>query len=164
MPQFLSHRIALVLTTLALGSAAVRGQEVLDGIAAEVASGGLKEVVTFSQVRELVGPKEKQAHDTLRGNELVEKIKEIRLAAINDLIDRALIIQDFKTKGFTIPDYFIDERITTVIHDDFGGDRQAFLRTLAAQGYTLTKFRDFQRDIIIVSEMRKHAVQGIPAG
>jgi len=114
-------------------------------------------------VRELVAPKEKQAHDTLKGTELVEKIKEIRLAAINDLVDRALIIQEFKTKGFTIPEYFIDERITTVIHDDFGGDRQAFLRTLAVQGYTLEKFRDFQRDMIIVSEMRKQAVKGITA-
>jgi len=132
---------------------------VLDGIAAVVNS----EVVTFSQVRELVAPKEKQAHDTLKGTELVEKIKEIRLEAINDLIDRALIIQDFKKNGFTIPDYFIDERIASVIKDDFGADRQAFLRTLAAQGYTLDKFREFQRDMIIVSEMRKQAVKGITA-
>ncbi len=163
MPQFLSHRIALVLTTLALCSVAVRGQEVLDGIAAEVASGGQKEVVTFSQVRELVGPKEKQAHDTLKGNDLVEKIKEIRLAAINDLIDRTLIIQEFKTKGFTIPEYFIDERVQSIIKDEFGGDRQAFLRTLAAQGYTLEKFREFQQDMIIVQEMRKQAVKGVNA-
>jgi peptidyl-prolyl cis-trans isomerase SurA len=134
---------------------------VLDGIAAEVASGGQKEVVTFSQVRELVGPKEKQAHDTLKGNDLVEKIKEIRLEAINDLIDRTLILQDFKTKGFTIPEYFIDERIQGIIKDEFGGDRQAFLRTLAAQGYTLEKFRDFQRDMIVVQEMRKQAVKGV---
>jgi len=159
MPRFRAFSSILVFIGLVLAVAAARGQEVLDGIAAVVNS----EVVTFSQVRELVGPKEKQAHDTLKGNELVEKIKEIRLEAINDLIDRALIIQEFKTKGFTIPDYFIDERITTVIHDDFGGDRQAFLRTLAAQGYTLDKFRDFQRDMIIVSEMRKQAVKGVTA-
>jgi parvulin-like peptidyl-prolyl isomerase len=156
-------RFALVFAVLGLGFTATRGQEVLDGIAAEVASGGMKEVVTFSQVRDLVGPKEKQAHDTLKGNELVEKIKEIRLAAINDLIDRTLIIQDFKTKGFTIPEYFIDEHVQTLIKDEFGGDRQAFLRTLAAQGFTLEKFRDMQRDIIIVQEMRKQAVKGVSA-
>jgi peptidyl-prolyl cis-trans isomerase SurA len=155
------HHIALAFTALALGAVAARGQEVLDGIAAEVASGGQKEVVTFSQVRDLVGPKEKQAHDTLKGNELVERIKVIRLAAINDLVDRTLIIQEFKSKGFTIPDYFIDERVLETIKTDFGGDRQAFLRTLAAQGYTLEKFRDFQRDMIIVQEMRKQAVKGV---
>lgn len=132
------------------------GQEVLDGIAAVVNS----DVVTFSQVRELVGPKEKQARETLKGEVLVEKIKEIRLAAINDLIDRALILQEFKTKGYTIPDYLIDERITEVVRDSFGGDRQAFLRTLSAQGFTLEKFREFQRDSVIVQEMRRMAVKG----
>ena len=72
-----SHVLPFLLLSVCLAFApfAARGQEVLDGIAAVVNS----EVVTFSQVRELVGPKEKQAHDTLRGNELVEKIKaEIR--------------------------------------------------------------------------------------
>jgi peptidyl-prolyl cis-trans isomerase SurA len=149
--------ISLVCIGVALSSLSARAQEVLDGIAAVVNS----EVVTFSQVRELVGPKEKQARDTLKGEELVEKIKEIRTSAINDLIDRTLIIQEFKSKGFTIPDYFIDDRIQSIIKDEFGGDRQAFLRTLAAQGYTLEKFRDFQRDMIIVSEMRKQAIKGV---
>jgi parvulin-like peptidyl-prolyl isomerase len=156
MPRLSLSSISLVCLGLAFSSLTLRGQEVLDGIAAVVNT----EVVTFSQVRELVGPKEKQAHDTLKGNELVEKIKEIRMSAINDLIDRTLIIQEFKTKGFTIPDYFIDDRIQSIIKDEFGGDRQAFLRTLAAQGYTLEKFRDFQRDMIIVQEMRKQAVKG----
>ncbi|MEI9894422.1 MAG: peptidyl-prolyl cis-trans isomerase [Chthoniobacter sp.] len=156
MPRLSLSSFPLVCIGLALSSLAARGQDVLDGIAAIVN----KDVVTFSQVRELVGPKEKQAHDTLRGNELIEKIKEIRTSAVNDLIDRELIIQEFKSKGFTIPDYFIDERIHSIIKDEFGGDRQAFLRTLAAQGYTLEKFRDFQRDMIIVQEMRKQAIKG----
>ncbi len=157
MPQSRLIPLSLVCIGLAFSTFTARAQEVLDGIAAVVNN----EVVTFSQVRELVGPKEKQAHDTLKGQELVEKIKSIRTEAINDLIDRALIIQDFKTKGFTIPDYFIDDRIQGIIKDEFGADRQAFLRTLAAQGYTLEKFRDFQRDMIIVSEMRKQAVKGV---
>lgn len=133
-----------------------RAQEVLDGIAAVVNS----DVVTFSQVRELVGPKERQARETLKGEALVEKIKEIRLAAINDLIDRSLILQEFKSKGYQIPEYLIDERLNEVIRDSFGGDRQAFLRTLSAQGYTLEKFREFQRDSIIVQEMRRMATKG----
>ncbi|HSI13904.1 MAG TPA: peptidyl-prolyl cis-trans isomerase [Chthoniobacter sp.] len=161
MPHSRFIPISLICLGLAISTFTIRGQEVLDGIAAEVAMGGQKEVVTFSQVRELVGPKEKQARETLKGTELVEKIKDIRMAAINDLIDRTLILQDFKTKGFTIPEYFIDERVQTIIKDEFGGDRQAFLRTLAAQGYTLEKFRDFQKDMIIVQEMRKQAVKGV---
>ena len=133
-------------------------QEVLDGIAAVVNN----EVVTFSQVRELVASKEKSARDTYKGEELVAKIKEIRLAAINDLIDRLLILQEFKSKGFQIPDYFIDERVGTIVREEFGNERSAFIRTLAAQGFTLERFRELEKDKIIVQEMRRQAIKGKP--
>ena len=38
------------------------------------------EVVTFSQVRELVGAREKSLRDTYKGEELVAKVKEVRIA------------------------------------------------------------------------------------
>jgi parvulin-like peptidyl-prolyl isomerase len=152
--------VILAIAGASLLADSARAQSVLNGIAAEVAMGGEKEVVTFSQVRELVEAKEKQARDSLQGTTLVEKIKEIRLAAINDLIDRTLILQDFKLKGYTIPEHVIDDQIAQVLKDSFGGDRQAFLRTLAAQNLTLEKFREYQRDSIIVQEMRRMAAKG----
>ncbi|HEX8313184.1 MAG TPA: peptidyl-prolyl cis-trans isomerase [Chthoniobacteraceae bacterium] len=133
----------------------VVAQEVLDGIAAVVNDA----VITFSQVRELVGAQEKAARETLKGEELVEKVKEIRLRAINDLIDRELILQEFKSKGFTIPDHFLEERISTIIREEFGGDRSAFVRTLAAQGYTLERFRQLEREKMIVQAMRSQNVK-----
>src|SRR5678816_3857271 len=78
--------VAFVLFVFALPQL-TRGQEVLDGIAAVVND----DVITFSQVRDLVGPIEKAAREQFKGNELVEKVKELRLKAINDLIDRQLI-------------------------------------------------------------------------
>ena len=69
------------------------------------------------------------------GQELIDKIKEARLAALNDLIDRQLIVQEFKKKEYSIPEYVVDDQIQNIIKDDFAGDRQAFLRTLNAQGY-----------------------------
>ena len=149
----------MTAAALALSIAGVaRGQEVLDGIAAVVNN----DVVTFSQVRELVAAKEKAAKEYFKGEELVAKIKEIRLAAINDLIDRQLILQEFKAKGFQIPDYFIEERVTTIIREEFGNDRSAFVRTLAAQSFTLEKFREMEKDKIIVQEMRRQAIKGTP--
>ena len=153
----LSVIIAVAGASLLVDSA--RAQSVLNGIAAEVAMGGEKGVVTFSEVRELVEGKEKQARDSLQGTTLVEKIKEIRLAAINDLIDRTLILQDFKLKGYTIPEHVIDDQVSQIIKDSFGGDRTAYLRTLAAQGLTPEKFREYQRDSIIVQEMRRMATR-----
>ncbi len=131
-------------------------QEVLDGIAALVND----EVVTFSDVRQLVGPKEKAAREQLKGAELVEKIKEMRLQAINDLIDRQLILQEFKKNKFQLPEFIVDERVQTIIREEFGGDRSAFLRTLAAQNYSIEKFKEQQRDVVIVQEMRRMSVKG----
>ena len=144
--------IALLLLT----PLAAEAQQVLNGMAAVVNA----DVITYGQMRELVGEKERVIQSQLRGDELVNKIKEIRLAAVNDLIDRQLILQDFKTKGYQIPDYFVDQRVTTIIRGDFGGDRQAFLRTLQAQGYTLERFKQLERDKIIVQEMRRSAIKG----
>lgn len=145
-----------VFIGLCAASSVVRAEEqVLDGIAAVVNG----DVITFSQVRELVGPREKALHDQYKGQELIEKIKETRLAAVKDLIDRQLIIQEFKKNKFSIPDYVIDDHIQTLIREEFGGDRNAFVRTLEAQGYTLAKFKQMETDKIIVQAMRSKQVK-----
>ena len=74
MSKRLAFAVFFVLTACAFQPRG-HAQEVLDGIAAVVND----EVITFSQVRDLVGPIEKAAREQLKGNELVEKIKEIRL-------------------------------------------------------------------------------------
>ena len=130
-------------------------EEVLDGIAAVVNN----DVVTFSQVRELVAAREQALRETLHGKELVDKIKEVRLAAINDLIDRQLVIQEFQKNKFAIPEYVVDDHIATIIREQFNGDRQAFIRTLQAQGYTLQRFRKIENDKMIVQAMRNRSVK-----
>ena len=135
---------------------AVRAQQVLDGIAAVVN----EDVITFSQVRELIGPTEMAARQQLKGTELDEKVKEIRTKAINDLVDRQLILQEFYKNKFNIPDHFIDDRVQTIIREEFGGDRAAFVRTLAAQGYTLDKFKVLEKEKMIVQAMRSQNVKG----
>lgn len=129
--------------------------EVVDGIAALVNG----EPITFSQVRELVGPRERSLRATLSGQELVDKVREARKGALQDLIDRQLILQEFKKKEFAIPPSLIEDRVNTIIREEFGGDRQAFVRTLQAQGYTQTKFREAERDKVIVQAMRYQNVK-----
>lgn len=144
---------ALVL--LASAPLPVHGQEVLDGIAAVVND----EVVTFSQVREMVGPRERQIRESLKGEAMVEKIKELRLQAVNDLIDRQLVLQEFKKNKFTIPDHVVEDRVQAITREEFGGDRAAFIRTLNAQGYTLDRFRQIELEKIIVQAMRSQLVK-----
>src|SRR5437868_13712832 len=73
--------------------------EVVDGVAAVVNG----DVITYSQVRGLVGPREKLLRAQYSGEELVKRIKEAREAALQDLIDRQLIIQAFKKENFQVP-------------------------------------------------------------
>ena len=61
--------------------------EVIDGVAAIVNN----EVITISQVRELIGARERAMRESYRGPDLADKVKEMRLAALKDLVDRQLI-------------------------------------------------------------------------
>lgn len=149
-------KLTLFAITIATLSSLAPAQEVLDGIAAVVND----DVITFSQVRELIGPMEAQVRKDLRGEELTEKIKEIRLKAINDLIDRQLILQEFNKNKFQIPDHYIEDRVQTIVREEFGGDRAAFVRTLQAQGYNMDKFKQVEREKMIVSAMRGQNVKG----
>lgn len=133
--------------------------QVLDGIAAQVNN----DVITFSQVRELTTPLENAAKSNLTGTALQDRIKEVRLRAVNDLIDRQLILQEFrKMKGAAIPAHVVEDRITALIREEFGGDRSAFLKTIAAQGYTLDRLRKMEEEKVIVQAMRSREVKTEP--
>ena len=147
---------AILLFGTILPASAQRA-EVIDGVAAIVNG----DVITISQVRELVGARERSLREAYNGPDLIEKVKEMRLAALKDLVDRQLILQEFTSmqeKGANIPDYVIDDRVQSIIREEFGGDRSAFIRTLQAQGYTLTKFKEIEREKIIVQAMRQAKV------
>ena len=151
-------RLLFLITTLSLLlarlPAAAQQAEVLDGVAAIVN----KDVITISQVRELIGSRERSLRDVYSGTNLADKIKEMRLAALKDLVDRQLIIQEFRKmqeKGANIPDYVVDDRVQTIIREEFGNDRAAFVRTLQAQGYSVTRFKEIEKEKIVVQAMRQ---------
>ena len=127
----------------------------VDGIAAVVNSN----VITYGQVRELLMFRQRSLNELYQGEELKAKMKESQDAALKDLIDRQLIIDSFKEQGFQIPDYIIEDRIQNIIREEFGGDRIAFVRTLRAQGFSLSRFREIEREKIIVQAMRQRAVR-----
>jgi peptidyl-prolyl cis-trans isomerase SurA len=146
---------ALLLPLAPFCRAAAGDPEVIDGIAAVVNS----DVVTYSQVRALTAPKEKLLRSQFRGEELAAKIKEAREAAVKDLVDRQLIVQAFKKEGYQIPDHFLDQHVQEIIQENFGGDRNTFIKTLQAQNFTLGDFRKMETDKMIVQAMRHKNVQ-----
>src|SRR6187401_2472469 len=132
--KFIWHYpLAALLAFSCLGVAATasptRGAESVNGIAAIVND----KVITYSEVRDVVEPRERLLRAQYSGDELVKKITELRKAALQDLIDRQLIIQAFDKEKLAIPPHFVDERVEAVIKENFGGDRAAFIKTMEAQ-------------------------------
>jgi parvulin-like peptidyl-prolyl isomerase len=146
---------AAVLALFVAPLPAQQEQRMVDGIAAVVNSN----VITYGQVRELLMFRQRSLNELYQGEELKAKMKESQDAALKDLIDRQLIIDSFKEQGFQIPDYIIEDRIQNIIREEFGGDRIAFVRTLRAQGFSLSRFREIEREKIIVQAMRQRAVR-----
>lgn len=130
-------------------------EQMVDGIAAVVNSN----VITFGQVRELLMFRQRSLGQQQMTDEMKEKMKASQEAAVKDLVDRQLIIDEFKTQGFQIPEYVVDDRMNSLIREEFGGDRTSFVRTLKAQGFSLSRFREVEKEKIIVQAMRQRAVK-----
>ena len=145
---------ALALLPICCAAFAQEAQ-VVDGIAAIVNG----DVITYSQVRELSAPREKLLRSQLTGQELENKVQEVRKLALKDLIDRRLIIQAFKKESFQIPDHIVDQRVHDIVRESFGGDRNTFVKTLEAQNYSLGEFKEKEMERIIVQAMRSHNVK-----
>ena len=74
--------------------------QVVDGMAAIVNG----DVITYSQVRQLSAPREKLLRSQFTGQDLENKLQEVRKLALKDLISTGgSIIQAFKKENFEIP-------------------------------------------------------------
>ena len=133
---------------------AARAQLLADGIAAVVND----KVITYVQINQQVAETEQLLRQNLQGEELFQRVKEAKLNVLKALIDRELIIQDFKTQGGFIPETYTSERIDDIIRNEYGGDRVAFIKTLYERGVTMQKYKDEIQDNAIVGYMRNKNV------
>ena len=83
-----------------------------------------------------------------------QRVKLRRKTVLDSLIEKKLIIQEYKTKGYNFPDYFFDREERQKIRDQFGGDRQALVKTLEERGMTYAEWRKGVRETFIVQQMR----------
>jgi peptidyl-prolyl cis-trans isomerase SurA len=146
--------LAVGVVALVAGASPARAQLLADGIAAVVND----KVITYVQINQQVGETEKLLRQNLQGEELFERLKEAKLNVLRALIERELIIQDFKKSGGQIPDTFVNERINDEIRERYGGDRMVFVKTLYERGVTMAKYRDEIQDNAIVQYMRSKNV------
>jgi parvulin-like peptidyl-prolyl isomerase len=151
----MKRQMATVLLSLLTLTSAAMAMEIVDGVAAIVND----KVITYSEVRQFVQPVVQQLRRNYTGDDLLEQVRKAQMDALNQLIERALIIQEFNTKGYKIPETVIDQQINDIIANDYGGNRAAFVKTLEAENLTFSQYRDQVRERVIIQAMRGHKTQ-----
>ncbi len=152
----------IVWATMAFAFApSAHGQSLLvDRIAAIVND----KVITMVQINQKVAETEKLLRQNLPpgSEEVTQRVHEAKLNVLRALIERELIIQDFKKAGGFIPDTYTTERINDMIRSEYGGDRVAFIKTLYERGVTIQKEKDEIQESAIVGYMRnKNVIQSV---
>lgn len=90
-------------------------------------------------------------------SEAEREIRRMEESALEDLIDRTLILSEFKKLGGQIKDQFVDEAVNQFVTDRFKGDKDQFMAELKKTGMTIAQFRELQRDQIAIQALRsKH--------
>ena len=136
------------------------GQEamILDGVAAHVN----KHVITIGEVLEIVERVRPQLMANFRGDELRKQMRLTYSRALNTLIARDLVLDDYKTSGAELPEWALEQRISQHIADRYKGDRPAFMDALAKEEQTYDEWRDdFERHFIISLMRSTHVEQNV---
>ncbi len=146
--------LTLVLGLVAFGSSLEAKPIVLNGIRAVVNGEPITQTMVDSAVETQVRMWLVENKGMVSRAEADREIKKMEVRALDDLIDRMLILSEFKRMGGNIKDSIVDEQINSFIKNRFGGDRAKFLEELKRTGMTIAQFREVQRDQIAINALR----------
>ncbi len=109
-------------------------------------------VITYDQVERGIAPIADGLFRQYRNQPQVleERLKQLRADQMEELVERQLILNEFKTAGYKLPETFIDDAIREEIRKNFYGDSAKLTKTLQSEGMTKEAFRQQQRERIIV--------------
>lgn len=121
------------------------------GLAAEVEN----TVITFEELRREMAPLIARIRESSRSRaEFTKRMEELYFEVLQNLIDRVLIVEEFKKKEFNIPQTYVENEYDRILIEDFENDRSRFLEYLQSQGKNVREFRSDLRERIVVSIMR----------
>ncbi len=122
-------------------------------------------IITVDDVRREMTPLIPQVHREAKSEqEFNQKIEALEDNAIQNLIDRVLIIKDFqKDDKKHVPVSFVDNQIADQLNEQFDNDRSKFLAYLRARGTTMRDYRKEVEEDIIYNYMlhQQHKSQSI---
>ncbi|MBI5691099.1 MAG: peptidyl-prolyl cis-trans isomerase [Verrucomicrobia bacterium] len=105
-----------------------------------------EKIITVADVMQEIGPLLPQLRNEARNEkEFQERLEQLQDSAIQNLIDRVLIVKEFrKDEKRQIPQQYIENAMADEIAERFEGDRSKFLAYLRAKGQTI---RDYRREV-----------------
>ncbi len=114
-------------------------------------------VITVDEIRQAISPMVPQIRrESHNEQEFNEKLEALHDDEVQNLIDRVLIVKEFKKdEKHHIPESYVDERISEVMNDQFDNDRSKFLAYLRGRGLTLKEYRQETEDDIIFDYERQ---------
>lgn len=121
--------------------------------------------ITSSEVRARLSPyiRELMMLYPRQGPRFSAELIKAKKAVMQELIERELVLSEFETKGYQMPESAIDEEISRRILVQFNGDRDLLLDNLRKSGMTYSEFRDSVRKETTVAAMRSSRYdRGIP--
>jgi len=142
--------------TLILAVNATAQPRTLNGVAVIVNDA----VITYNEVEDVAGPSIDIARRNLPPAMMGQKLAQIQEEALQQLVERQLILHDYKVSGYNLPESIIDDEINIRIRRQYG-DRLRLTQTLQAQGGTYESYRRNIRDQIIVDALAGKHVNSV---
>lgn len=137
------------------------GAQVVNRIAATVNG----RPITSSEVRARLAPylRELIMLYPKQGPRFSAELVKAKKAVINDLIERELVLSEFETRGYMMPETVIDEEVNRRVLYQFNGQRSLLMETLRQSGMTYSDYRESIRKETTVAAMRSSRYdRGIP--
>jgi peptidyl-prolyl cis-trans isomerase SurA len=115
-----------------------------------------EKIITVADVMQEIGPLIPQLRAGARTDkEFQEGLERLQDDAIQNLVDRVLIVKEFrKDEKRQIPYHYIDNAIADEIAERFEGDRSKYLAYLKAKGQTQRDYRKEVEENIIFQYMQ----------
>jgi len=115
------------------------------------------EVITQSEIRLAAGPIIRQLSERYpkRGPEFQRQADKVLEQVMDEMIDRELILEQFRELGGQIPSQIIKEEVQNQIDQLYGGDEKAFLEELRRAGMSRKNFEESQREKLIVGSLKQ---------
>lgn len=132
----------------------------VNGIAAKVNG----RVITKNQVTFMLAPVYQQlvAQFPRRGAQFESKFKESKANIVQELIDRQIILDEFKQLGAVIKTNLIDEEIKRQMRELYNGDEVKFREELKRSRLTMDGYREMTREKMVVQAMRAQQFADAP--